>query len=421
MKTMLYKFTYLWEVQEMFSVDSVFMFFCALLVLLMTPALALFYGGLVRSKNVLSTTMHSYTSIAVVSIQWVLVGYTLAFGSSFHGLFGGLDFLGLHNVGFKANDDYSSTIPQSLFMMFQMMFAILTPAVMAGAFAERMKFGPFLVFILLWTTIVYDPLAHWVWGVGGWLRELGALDFAGGTVVHIASGVSGLVVSLVLGKRLQSQENTPHHVPLTILGAGLLWFGWFGFNVGSALTLNGVAMNAFITTMIAATASSLSWMLYDWAKNKKPTVLGAATGIIAGLVAITPACGFVNVMSAIVIGLTSGIICNFAVSKMKEKLKYDDTLDAFGLHGFGGIWGALATGLFASKDVNEAGANGLFFGGGIDLLLKQSIAVFGTILFCGIATLIIAKIVNKITPMRVCETTEEVGLDLVLHGEKAYN
>ncbi|QJX80907.1 ammonium transporter [Priestia megaterium] len=405
----------------MFSVDSVFMFFCALLVLLMTPALALFYGGLVRSKNVLSTTMHSYTSIAVVSIQWVLVGYTLAFGSSFHGLFGGWDFLGLHNVGFKANNDYSSTIPHSLFMMFQMMFAILTPAVMAGAFAERMKFGPFLIFILLWTTIVYDPLAHWVWGVGGWLRELGALDFAGGTVVHIASGVSGLVVSLVLGKRLQSKENTPHHIPLTILGAGLLWFGWFGFNVGSALTLNGVAMNAFITTMIAATASSLSWMIYDWAKNKKPTVLGAATGIIAGLVAITPACGFVNVMSAIVIGLTSGVICNFAVSKMKEKLKYDDTLDAFGLHGFGGIWGALATGLFASKDVNDAGANGLFFGGGIDLLLKQSIAVSGTILFCGIATLVIAKIVNKITPMRVCETTEEVGLDLVLHGEKAYN
>ncbi|WP_341285712.1 ammonium transporter [Priestia megaterium] len=405
----------------MFSVDSVFMFFCALLVLLMTPALALFYGGLVRSKNVLSTTMHSYTSIAVVSIQWVLVGYTLAFGSSFHGLLGGLDFLGLHNVGFKANNDYSSTIPQSLFMMFQMMFAILTPAVMAGAFAERMKFGPFLVFILLWTTIVYDPLAHWVWGVGGWLRELGALDFAGGTVVHIASGVSGLVVSLVLGKRLQSKENTPHHIPLTILGAGLLWFGWFGFNVGSALTLNGVAMNAFITTMIAATASSLSWMLYDWAKNKKPTVLGAATGIIAGLVAITPACGFVNVMSAIVIGLTSGVICNFAVSKMKERLKYDDTLDAFGLHGFGGIWGALATGLFASKDVNDAGANGLFFGGGIDLLIKQSIAVGSTIIFCGLVTFVIAKVVNKIIPMRVCEKTEEVGLDLVLHGEKAYN
>ncbi|WP_394555299.1 ammonia channel protein (plasmid) [Priestia aryabhattai] len=405
----------------MFSVDSVFMFFCALLVLLMTPALALFYGGLVRSKNVLSTTMHSYTSIVVVSIQWVLIGYTLAFGSSFHGIFGGLDFLGLHNVGFESNNNYSSTIPHSLFMMFQMMFAILTPAVMAGAFAERMKFGPFLVFILLWTTVVYDPLAHWVWGVGGWLRELGALDFAGGTVVHIASGVSGLVVSLVLGKRLQSKENTPHHIPLTILGAGLLWFGWFGFNVGSALTLNSIAMNAFVTTMVAATASSLSWMLYDWGKNKKPTVLGAATGIIAGLVAITPACGFVSVLSAIVIGLTSGVICNFSVSKMKEKLKYDDTLDAFGLHGFGGIWGALATGLFSSKSVNNEGTNGLFFGGGIDLLIKQLIAVGATIIFCALMTFIITKAVNKIIPMRVCEKTEEVGLDLVLHGEKAYN
>jgi len=404
-----------------FTIDSVFMFICSLLVLLMTPALALFYGGLVRSKNVLSTTMHSYTSIAVVSIQWVLVGYTLAFGSSFHGIFGGLDFLGLHNVGFEANDKYSSTIPHRMFMMFQMMFAILTPAVMAGAFAERMKFGPFLVFILLWTTFVYDPLAHWVWGVGGWLRELGALDFAGGTVVHIASGVSGLVVSLVLGKRLQSRENTPHHIPLTILGAGLLWFGWFGFNVGSALTLNGVAINVFVTTMIAATASSLSWMLYDWVKHKKPTVLGAATGIIAGLVAITPACGFVNVFSAIIIGLISGIVCNFAVSKLKEKLRYDDTLDAFGLHGFGGIWGALATGLFASKDVNEAGANGLLFGGGFDLIFKQSIAVAATIVFCSILTFIIVKFVNKLVPMRVCEKTEEVGLDLVLHGEKAYN
>ncbi|WP_456364112.1 ammonium transporter [Priestia aryabhattai] len=405
----------------MFTVDSVFMFFCALLVLLMTPALALFYGGLVRSKNVLSTTMHSYTSIAVVSIQWVLVGYTLAFGSSFHGLLGGLDFLGMQDVGFKANDDYSSTIPHSMFMMFQMMFAILTPAVMAGAFAERMKFGPFLIFILLWTTFVYDPLAHWVWGVGGWLRELGALDFAGGTVVHIASGVSGLIVSIVLGKRLQSKENTPHHIPLTILGAGLLWFGWFGFNVGSALSLNGVAMNAFVTTMIAATSSSLSWMLYDWVKHKKPTVLGAATGIIAGLVAITPACGFVNVLSSIAIGLISGIICNFAVSKLKEKLKYDDTLDAFGLHGFGGIWGALATGIFASKDVNEAGANGLLFGGGFELLFKQMIAVTATIIFCSILTFIIAKFVNKVVPMRVCEKTEELGLDLVLHGEKAYN
>lgn len=405
-----------------YSVDVVFMFICTLLVLLMTPALALFYGGLVRSKNVLSTTMHSYTSIAVVSIQWVLIGYTLAFGSDNHGFLGGFDFLGLHNVNYGANEDYSAMIPHSMFMLFQMMFAILTPAIMSGAFAERMKFGPFILFIGLWTTLVYDPLAHWVWGVGGWLRELGTLDFAGGTVVHIASGVSGLVVSLVLGKRIQSKENTPHHIPLTILGAGLLWVGWFGFNVGSALTLNSVAMNAFVTTMFAATASSLSWMFYDYLmKHKKTPVLGAANGIIAGLVAITPACGFVNVPSAIIIGFISGLICNFSVTKLKEKLKYDDTLDAFGLHGFGGIWGAIATGLFASLKVNEGGANGLFFGGGIYLFSKQIVAVAATIVFCAVLTYVIAKVINAVTPMRVCKKTEEVGLDITLHGEKAYN
>lgn len=401
--------------------DSVFMFICTLLVLLMTPALALFYGGLVKSKNILSTTMHSYTSIAVVSIQWVLIGFTLAFGPSINGFIGGLDYLGLIGVGFESNENYSSSIPFSLFMMFQMMFAILTPAVMSGAFAERMKFSSFLVFILLWTTLVYDPLAHWVWGVGGWLRELGALDFAGGTVVHIASGVSGLVVALMLGKRIHSTDNTPHHVPLTILGAGLLWFGWFGFNAGSALTFDKIAMNAFITTMIATTASSLSWMMYEWSTKKKPTALGAANGIVAGLVAITPACGFVNIPSAIIIGLISGVVCNLAVSRLKELLKYDDALDAFGLHGFGGIWGALATGLFASTKVNSDGADGLFFGGGLDLLVKQSIAIGATIVFCVVLTFVIVKIVNKIVPMRVNETTEELGLDLSLHGEKAYS
>lgn len=403
------------------SIESVFMFVCTLLVMLMTPALALFYGGLVKSKNVLSTTMHSYASIGVVSIQWIMIGFSLAFGSSVYGLFGGIDFFGLKNVGFAANGDYSSAIPFSLFMLFQMMFAILTPAIMSGAFAERMKFNSFLLFILLWTTFVYDPLAHWVWGVGGWLRELGALDFAGGTVVHIASGVSGLVVALVLGKRVQSKDNVPHHVPLTIFGAGLLWFGWFGFNVGSALTFDSIAMNAFVTTMVAATAASLSWMIVDWMTHKKPTALGAANGIVAGLVAITPACGFVNTPSALLIGFLSGIICNYAVGALKEKLKYDDALDAFGLHGFGGIWGAVATGLFATTDVNPNGRDGLFFGGGFDLVIDQCIAVGATIAFCAIATYIIVLFVNKVLPMRVCEKDEEVGLDLSLHGERAYH
>jgi len=401
--------------------DSIFVFICTLLVMLMTPALALFYGGMVRSKNVLSTTMHSYTSIGIVSILWVLVGYSLAFGPNGSAWIGSFDWVGLKDVGFKPNADYSATIPHSLFMMFQMMFAILTPAIMSGAFAERMKFGPFVLFIALWTTLVYSPIAHWVWGVGGWLRELGALDFAGGTVVHIASGVSGLIVALVLGKRAKSNEHTPHHVPLTIFGAGLLWFGWYGFNVGSALSFNNVAMNVFITTAVATAAAMLSWMGCEWAITKKPTVLGAANGMVAGLVAITPACGFVSPAAAIYIGLLSGIICFVAVAYLKKALKYDDALDAFGLHGFGGIWGAVATGLFATKSVNDAGANGLFYGGGIDLVVKQLIAVGATIAFCAVATYVIITIINKIVPIRVNEKVEETGLDESIHGEKAYS
>jgi len=401
--------------------DSIFVFICTLLVMLMTPALALFYGGMVKSKNVLSTTMHSYTSIGIVSILWVLVGYSLAFGPNGSAWIGSFDWVGLKDVGFKPNADYSATIPHSLFMMFQMMFAILTPAIMSGAFAERMKFGPFVLFIALWTTLVYSPVAHWVWGVGGWLRELGALDFAGGTVVHIASGVSGLIVALVLGKRAKSKEHTPHHVPLTIFGAGLLWFGWYGFNVGSALSFNNVAMNVFITTAVATAAAMLTWMGCEWAINKKPTVLGAANGMVAGLVAITPACGFVSPVAAIYIGLLSGIICFVAVAYLKKALKYDDALDAFGLHGFGGIWGAVATGLFATKSVNEGGANGLFYGGGIDLVVKQLIAVGATIAFCAVATFVIIAIINKIVPIRVNEEVEEAGLDESIHGEKAYS
>lgn len=393
--------------------DSIFLFLCTILVMLMTPALALFYGGLVKSKNILSTTMHSYASIGIVSIQWVLIGFSIAFGASNMGLFGDLSFLGLNNVGFEANEEFFSG-PFALFMMFQMMFAILTPAIMSGAFAERMRFSAFVLFILLWTTFIYDPLAHWVWAPGGWLRELGALDFAGGTVVHIASGISGLVVAIVLGKRKFSEKHTPHQIPLTIFGAGLLWFGWFGFNVGSALTFDEVAMNAFITTMVATSAGCLAWMAYDWVKLKKPTALGAANGIVAGLVAITPACGFVSVPAAIAIGLLSGFICNYAINKLKIMLKYDDALDAFGLHGFGGIWGALATGLFATT-------GGLFVGDGFELIIKQIIATIATILFTGLGTFIIIKIVGLIVPLRVDEKEEEKGLDESLHGEKAYN
>lgn len=389
------------------------MFLCTILVMLMLPALALFYGGMVRSKNILSTTMHTYASLAVVSVQWVLLGFTLAFGASRFGLFGSFEFFGLTNVGYASNGDYSETIPFALFMMFQMMFACLTPAIMSGAFAERMKFSAFLLFIILWTTFVYDPIAHWVWGVGGWLRELGALDFAGGTVVHIASGVSGLVVALVLGKRKLSGENKPHHVPLTILGAGLLWFGWYGFNVGSALTFNETALNALIVTTLATAVASLSWLGTEWLMGKKPTALGAANGIVAGLVAITPACGFVSPIGAIAIGFISGIVCFFAVTKLKKALQYDDALDAFGLHGFGGIWGAVGTGLFATT-------GGLFYGGGFALVGIQIIAVFATLLFAGVMSFVLIKVVNWIIPIRVNETEEETGLDESLHGEKAY-
>jgi len=403
------------------AVDSVFLFFCALLVMLMIPALALFYGGMVQSKNVLSTTIHSYTSLAVVAFQWIMIGYSIAFGPDILGLVGNFDWAGLHHVGFAPNGDYSATVPHSLFMMFQLMFAALTPAIMSGAFAERMKFSSFILFILLWTTLVYDPIAHWVWGVGGWLRELGALDFAGGTVVHIASGVSGLVVALVLGKRKIKGETKPHQIPLAIFGAGLLWFGWYGFNVGSALTLNAVAINALIVTTVATAMASLGWMVCEWVVNKKPTALGAANGIVAGLVAITPACGFVSPVAAIAIGLLSSVFCYYAVSHLKNALKYDDTLDAFGLHGFGGIWGAIATGLFASTKVNDGGADGLLYGGGFHLLWTQCIAVGATVAFAGVATFILIKLVNIILPIRVEEEHEEKGLDESLHGEKAYS
>ncbi len=400
--------------------DTVFIFVSAVLVMLMTPGLALFYGGMVHQKNVLSTTIHSYSAMFLVSIQWILIGYSFAFGPDVKGLIGNLDWAFLNNVGFAVNEDYSATIPHGLFMMFQLMFAILTPALISGAFAERMRFSAFVLFTLLWTTFVYDPIAHWVWGVGGWIRELGALDFAGGNVVHISSGVSGLILALYLGKRKHAGETSPHHLPFTILGAGLLWYGWFGFNVGSALTFNEIALNAFITTNTAAAAAAIGWVICEWFATKKPTVLGAVTGAICGLVAITPACGFVTPMASIVIGLIGGAICFFAISFLKHKLGYDDALDAFGCHGIGGTWGGIATGLFATTKVNEAGANGLFYGDA-SLLLKQLIAIGATYLFAGFVTFAIIKIIRLFMKVRVEEKEETTGLDLSLHGEKAYH
>ncbi|MCS3483747.1 ammonium transporter [Bacillus altitudinis] len=396
--------------------DTVFMFFCTLLVWLMTPGLALFYGGLVRSKNVLSTTMHSLTSLAIVSIVWIVFGYSLAFAPG-NAWIGGFDWVGLKGVGFEPGS-YSDTIPHSLFMMFQMTFAVLTTAIISGAFAERIRYSAVVVFTLLWVTFVYAPVAHWVWG-GGWIGEMGALDFAGGNVVHISSGVAGLVVAIVLGKRKEAASSSPHNLIYTLLGGAVIWFGWFGFNVGSALTLDSVAMYAFINTNTAAAAGIIGWLLVEWMINKKPTMLGAISGAIAGLVAITPAAGFVTPFASIIIGIIGGIVCFWGVYSLKAKFGYDDALDAFGLHGIGGTWGGIATGLFATTSVNDGGANGLFYGDP-SLLWKQVVAIVATYVFVAVVTYVIIKVVNIFFKIRATVEEESVGLDLTMHGEKAY-
>ncbi|NLW92214.1 MAG: ammonium transporter [Syntrophomonadaceae bacterium] len=401
--------------------DTAFMIICAALVMIMTPGLALFYGGMVRRKNVLGTIMQSFTAMALVSVQWVLIGYTLGFGADIHHLIGGLDFLGMQGVTGNPFPAYAATFPHSVFVFFQLMFAIITVALISGAFAERMRFPVFVVFVLLWTTLVYDPLAHWVWGVDGWLRNLGALDFAGGTVVHISSGVSGLVACLVLRGRRQIgvEPMVPHNLPMTMLGAGLLWFGWFGFNAGSALGASGLAGAAFLVTNTCCAAGAISWAAAEWLHHGKPTALGLASGMVAGLVAITPAAGFVSTGSAILMGIIVGPLCYFAVSKMKAKLGYDDSLDAFGIHGVGGIFGALATGVLANTAVNPAGVNGLLFGNPYQLLV-QLIAVVATIAFASTLTFLILKVISLFAPLRVSEEEEETGLDISQHGEDAY-
>ena len=387
------------------------------LVLLMTiPGLAFFYGGLVRRKNVLSIMMQCFVIVCVISLQWMLFGYSLAFGPDFHGIIGKLDWMGLAGVGATPNPDYSGGIPHYAFMIFQAMFAIITPALIIGAYAERVKFSAFLVFTLLWATFVYDPLAHWVWGVGGWMRTLGALDFAGGIVVHVSSGISALVLALMLGKRIGYNHKPirPHNLPFTVLGAALLWVGWFGFNAGSAL-----AANAFVTTHIATAAAGITWALIEWWHNGTPTILGAATGAVAGLVAVTPACGFVNPMNAMFIGMIVAVVCYIAVAIIKGKLGYDDSLDAFGVHGVGGTVGTIATGLFAEKVVNAAGADGLLFGNAHQLYV-QSLSLIVTVAFAAIMTFIIFKLVDALIGMRVEENNEVVGLDLTQQSEAAY-
>ncbi|MCR3758839.1 ammonium transporter [Clostridium felsineum] len=399
--------------------DTTFVFLSTVLVMLMTPGLAMFYGGMVKTKNTLSTMMHSYACMIIISLQWVLIGYSIAFGPDISGLIGNLQYALLHHVGFKPFAPYSSTIPHSLFMMFQLMFAIITPGLITGAFAERIKFPAFILFILLWATLIYDPLAHWVWGDGGWIKKLGAIDFAGGTVVHISSGVSGLVAAIMIGKR-KNIKTSPNNLTLTFIGGALLWFGWFGFNAGSALGINAVAMNAFITTNTAAAAAAAAWIACEWFITKRPTVLGALTGTLAGLVSITPACGFVTVGSSLIIGILGGIICFFSVSFLKKRFKYDDALDAFGCHGVGGTWGAIATGIFATKAVNSGGANGLLYGDP-SLVLKQLIATGATYAYSIIGTIIIIKLVTLVFKIRSSEDEELQGLDISIHGERAYH
>ena len=400
--------------------DTAWVLISTALVMLMTPGLAFFYGGMVGRKNVLGILMQCFTVLCIISVQWVLFGYSLSFAPG-KGFWGGLSWAGLHGVGLEPYGDYAATIPHQLFMMFQAMFAIITPALIIGAFAGRMKFSAFLIFMVLWATFVYDPICHWVWGIGGWLKNLGALDFAGGTVVHINAGIAALMVTLFIGKRngVNNKAILPHNLPFTLLGTALLWFGWFGFNAGSSLGANGLAVNAFVVTNTAAAAAGLSWAFLDWIFNKKPTVLGAATGAVAGLVAITPAAGFVSAFSALIIGVFVSIFCYIAVAVVKQKLGYDDALDVFGVHGIGGIWGAIATGLFASKAVNPAGADGLFFGNPKQVFI-QLLAVGVTIAYSAVGSFIICTIVDVVMKVRVTAKDEIIGLDLSQHHENAY-
>ena len=400
--------------------DTAWLLVSAALVMLMTPGLALFYGGMVRRKNILGTIMQSFIIIGLISVEWILVGYSFAFGPDRWGIIGDLSWFALSGVGLTPFKEYAATVPHQAFMIYQMMFAVITPALITGAFAERFKFSTFLVFTLLWALLVYNPVAHWVWGIGGWIRNLGALDFAGGTVVHITSGVSALAAALVVGKRkgFGAENMAPHNLPMTVLGAAILWFGWFGFNAGSALAAGDLSTSAFVATHTAAAVATLSWVFAEWIHRGKPTVLGAASGCVAGLVAITPAAGFVQPMSALVIGLVAGVLCYCAVM-LKGKFGYDDSLDVVGVHCVGGTLGALATGLLATTAVNAGGANGLFYGNPKQLAI-QAMAAGVTLVYSFVVSFLLLKVLDKTMGLRVEKEDEVMGLDLSMHGEAGY-
>jgi ammonium transporter, Amt family len=400
--------------------DTAWILVCCSLVLLMTPALGFFYGGMVRRKNILSTLTLSYIFMSLIGVQWVLYGYSLAFGEDIGGFIGGLNFLGLNGVGALPNPDYGKTIPHSLFAAFQMMFAVITPALITGAFVERVRFKSFLLFSIIWATIVYDPLCHWVWGNGGWLGKMGLLDFAGGTVVHIAAGFSALAFALVIGPRKGFGKFTmePHNIPLTVLGTGLLWVGWFGFNAGSALAANGVAVNALLTTNSSAAMAGLVWMVLSWLDGR-PSTLGIATGMVVGLAAVTPASGFVTPLSALFIGAIAAPLSYYAI-RFRDKRGLDESLDVWACHGIASTWGMVATGLFATVEVNRAGANGLFFGNPAQIGI-QLLGIIVTMVFSFGITFIVAKLLDLSIGLRVTPMEEEVGLDISAHGERAYS
>jgi len=402
------------------SGDTAWLLMSTALVMLMTPGLAMFYGGMVRRKNVLGTIMHSFIAIALVSIQWILFGYSLSFGPDVKGIIGNLSWAGLSNVNIAPNADYAPTVPHLAFMIYQMMFAVITPALISGAFAERIKFSSFLLFTVVWTTIVYDPVAHWIWGAGGWMKNLGVLDFAGGIVVHATSGFSALAAALYIGKRkgFLHEHMPPHDLPMTVLGAGLLWFGWFGFNAGSALSSGSLATMAFVTTHIAAVSATLTWTFAEWIHRGKPTMFGAATGAIAGLATITPAAGFVGPMPALFIGMAAGVLCYTALNA-KTRFKYDDSLDAFGVHGVGGTLGTIMAGVFASVAINAAGANGLLFGNPKQLAVQIG-AVALVAVYSFVVSLGLFKIIDLMMGLRVDAEQETEGLDISQHGEAGY-
>jgi Amt family ammonium transporter len=400
--------------------DTAWMLVSCALVLMMTPGLAFFYGGMVRRKNILSTLTLSYVFMALIGVQWLVYGYSLAFGPDIAGLIGGLDFVGFNGVGAAPSENYGPTIPHQLFASYQMMFAVITPALITGAFVERVRFKTFLLFSLIWATLVYDPLCHWVWAKGGWLADKGVLDFAGGTVVHIAAGFSALAFALAVGPRrgFPKTPMEPHNIPYTVLGTGLLWVGWFGFNAGSALSANGVAVNALLTTNTSAAAAALVWMVLSWLDGR-PSTLGLATGMVVGLAAVTPASGYVTPMAAMFIGAVAAPLSYYAI-RFRQRRDLDESLDVWACHGMASTWGTLAAGLFATVGVNEAGANGLFYGNP-GQLWTQLVAVVVTMAYSFVVTYVLAKLLDMSIGLKVSTQEEEVGLDISAHGERAYS